>query len=164
MNHRTRVRPRPGRASSPSAAQTAAIIATAGLDLLAAACGPTAAPRGAQAGATSTGRSAYTQALAFANCMRAHGVPSWPDPNSFGGFDKSKVAPPQLRVGASQAQSADRACTHLLPNGLGGRPTQAGVQQIRAQALRFAQCMRDHHIAAFPDPDSNGGLRIPDSV
>jgi hypothetical protein len=94
-------------------------------------------------------------AVDFARCMRAHGVPNWPDPNSSGVFDKSKVTTQQLRISSSGLQAAQNACQGLLP------PESATQQRLNAaQALRFSQCMRSHGVPNFPDPDGTG--RIPD--
>jgi len=91
--------------------------------------------------------------------MRSNGVPNWPDPNSSGVFDKTKLTPQQLGASASRVQSAQTACQHLLPNG-GSGPSPGEVQLVRAQALEFAQCVRSHGVPNFPDPASDG--RIPD--
>jgi hypothetical protein len=146
-----------------------AVIAAAGFALLAAACGGSARSHVAQLGSTTTqGRSSSNSsaasgqqngAVAFAGCMRSNGVPNWPDPNSSGVFDKSKLTSQQLGATSSRVQAAQSACSHLLPNG-GRGPTPAQEQLIRAQALRFSQCVRAHGVPNFPDPDSSG--RIPD--
>jgi hypothetical protein len=92
--------------------------------------------------------------------MRSNGVASWPDPmNSSGEFDKSKLGLQQLGVSGSRLQSAQTACSHLLPNG-GQPPSQTERRQRQAQALSFARCVRAHGVPNFPDPDSTG--RIPD--
>jgi hypothetical protein len=94
-------------------------------------------------------------AVGFAHCMRAHGVPNWPDPNNSGVFDKAKVTTQQLRVSSSQLQTAQNACQALLP------PESATQQRLTtAQALQFSQCVRTHGVPNFPDPDGSG--RIPD--
>jgi len=38
------------------------------------------------AGSSATGQVRVQQALAFAHCMRSHGAPDYPDPNSSGVF------------------------------------------------------------------------------
>jgi hypothetical protein len=154
---------------STTARTTAAIIATAGLSLLAAACGSSPGSHVAQLGSTATqstssptpsASSAHqNDAIAFARCMRSHGVPNWPDPNSSGAFDKSKLTPQQLGAGTSRVQAAQSACNHLLPNG-GSGPNAARVQYMRALGLRYARCMRRHGVPNLPDPGSDG--RIPD--
>jgi hypothetical protein len=147
---------------SPSSA-TAAILATAGLALLATACGGSTGGHVAQLGSTTTttssppGTSAQQAgALAFARCMRSHGVPNYPDPTRSGLVKESLQ---QLGVGRARFQTAQTACNHLLPNG-GSGPSPAQVQQARAQALSFSRCVRAHGVPNFPDPGSDG--RIPD--
>jgi hypothetical protein len=122
--------------------------ATAGLALLAAACGSTT-----RAGTTGSNPSG----VAFASCMRSHGVLKWPDPNPGGGFAKESLQ--QLGVSASTFQAAQSACRRFLPNG-GAGPTPAEVQQVRAEGLHFAECVRAHGVPGFPDPGRDG--RIPD--
>jgi hypothetical protein len=87
--------------------------------------------------------------------MRAHGVPKWPDPDSSGSFDKTKITDQQLGVSSTGLQAAQDACQNLLP------PESLTQQRINAvQALQFAQCVRAHGVPNFPDPDGTG--RIPD--
>jgi hypothetical protein len=132
-------------------ARTAAIVAAAGLALLAAGCG----------GSSSNPpvvTAPQNGAVAFAGCMRSHQVPNWPDPNSSGVFDKTKLAPQQLGASGSRVQAAQAACQHLLPSG--SAPSAAQAQQVRAQALSFSECVRGHGVPNFPDPASDG--RIPD--
>ena len=107
---------------------------------------------------SSTSSAASTQdgALAFARCMRSHGVPNYPDPTGSGLVKESLQ---QLGVSSSRFQSASSDCNHLLPNG-GSGPNPAQVQQVRAQALQFSECVRSHGVPNFPDPGSDG--RIPD--
>ena len=158
------------RARWPVARAVAAISIAAALTLLAAACGGSPSGHVAQLGSTTTQTSSpsggpsssgstHDQALAYADCLRTNGVRNWPDPSSSGVFDKSKLTLRHLGLSGSQFRAAQSACRHLLPNG-GRPPNQAERQQIRAQALRFSQCVRAHGVTSFPDPDSSG--RIPD--
>jgi hypothetical protein len=103
--------------------------------------------------------STYDQALVYAHCVRTHGVPLWPDPDSGGRFDKSKLTPRQLGVSMAKAGAAAHACRALLP-------TYSASEQPQdlAQALRFSRCMREHGSRNFPDPESNGAIRIPHSM
>jgi hypothetical protein len=149
-----------------SGSSATAVIAVAGLALLASACGGSSGSDVAQLGSTAA-RSASSSApsaqqndaVAFARCMRSEGVPNWPDPTSAGAFDKSKITPRQLGVSTSQEQVAQSACRHLLPNG-GSGPDLARVRQMRALGLRYARCMRSHGVPNLPDPGNDG--RIPD--
>jgi len=141
----------------------AAVAATVGLSLLAAACGGSSGSQVAQIVTTTTrsgsSGSTHDEALAFAGCMHTHAVPLWPDPERNGTFDKSKLTPAQLGVGSSQIAVAERACRSLLP-------TYSATPQpgVLAQALRFSRCMRAHGATNFPDPESNGAIVIPHAM
>jgi hypothetical protein len=137
---------------------------------LVAACGGSPGSHVAQLGSTaarstssSTPSAHQNDAVAFARCMRSEGVPNWPDPNSSGAFDKSKLTTRELGAGNSQLQAAQSACTHLLPNG-GSGPIAAQVQQMRALGLRYSRCVRSHGVPNFPDPGSDGRIPDPASV
>ena len=116
----------------------------AGIVLLAAACGG-----GSAGSAGSLGGSKLQVAIGYAKCIRSHGAPNWPDPNSQGQFLKTKTNAPDFRAPAS----AYRACLHLLPNG--GQLTAAQQQIISPLMLKLAACMRSHGIMNFPDPTVN---------
>jgi len=121
--------------------------AAAALGLLAAACGGSG---GSPGGATTVGSSTvYQRALAYARCMRSHGVPGFPDPNSQGVIIEVGL----MGGSASQNAAAQRACLHLL----GGRNTPAQTRRQLEQALRFAACMRSHGDLQFPDPSVRQG-------
>jgi hypothetical protein len=126
---------------------SAAFLAAA-LALIAAACGGSATPPAS----APTGL-----AVAYSRCMRAHGIPNFPDPGSDGVIPKESLQ--QLGVSEPQFQAAQGNCRHLLPNG-GAGPTPAEIQHVRAQALLYAECVRAHGVPTFPDPGSDG--RIPD--
>jgi hypothetical protein len=104
--------------------------------------------------------------LAFSRCIRSHGVPNFPDPNSSGVLPKSQVA--QLIASNPQFPAAHRACERLLPNG--GQPTQAQVQQAWNDMRNFARCMRSHGVPDWPDPaptsqqDQRPFFHLPDSL
>lgn len=124
----------------------AGVLATvvAGAAVLAAACS------GGSASLAGSGRSALQAALAYAACMRSHGAPNWPDPNSHGQFLKTRANRAEFHAPAS----AYNACQHLLPNG--GQITAAMQQKITALALKFTACMHAHGITDFPDPIGSG--------
>src|SRR6266702_1860617 len=158
MNHSTRVLRRRRRAGARTARAAAAIIATAGLALLAAACSsPSSAGAGGSpnAGRPATSPSTSSQkVLAFSGCMRSHGVPNFPDPDSSGVLPKTQIA--QLTASNPQFPEAHRACEHLLPNG--GEPTQAQAQQA------------SNEMPNWPDPaptsrqDQRPFFHLPDSI
>jgi hypothetical protein len=91
----------------------------------------------------------YAAAVAYAQCMRAHGVPNFPDPTSNGAFELGSAASSGLIDPNSAAyQRANSDCQHLLSNG--------GL-------LKLAQCMRSRGVPNFPDPQpqANGGIALP---
>ena len=130
----------------PSAANAgAAVIAACAVALLSAACSgsPSSASPG---GSSSTG--ANSPALAYARCVRGHGVPNFPDPGSGGQFSKTTLE--QLSASNSQYQTATQTCAHLLP--AEGGPTAAELRQQWNGMASFARCMRSHGVPNWPDP------------
>ena len=154
MNDSTRVIRRPRRAWPPTARTAAAIIATAALALPAAAFGgsPSSTVAGGSSNARASALSQSTnvqQALAYARCMRSHGVPNFPDPNSSGAFPK--VTLQQLGVSSSQFQAATQACRTCSRTAAAGRPRPRCSRSGTACA-NFARCMRSHGVPNWPDP------------
>ena len=98
-------------------------------------------------------------ALALANCMRANGVPDFPDPRPGGGelFEIPAGANP-----AAPAFTAARAkCQKLLPKGGAPGSGPPPSDQTLAKLLRIAVCMRQHGISDFPDPRTSAPARFP---
>jgi hypothetical protein len=135
------------------------LAVTVGLLLLTAACG-----RGTPSSSTSsTGGTSSTSStssrgvggvsaayvsdkLGFARCLRAHGVPTFPDPNASG------QEPPNWKqlIFSPQGQAAVGACSYW-----GSRihnDVAAQNQAVVREYVRFAQCMRAHGLPDFPDP------------
>ncbi len=99
--------------------------------------------------AASPGAKRIDAELAYARCMRAHGVTNFPDPDPQG-----NLPPFQPSVSAQTAAPAYSACKHLLLSGGGSGPATRGDQQKLAFALKTAQCMRRHGYPTYPDPPS----------
>src|SRR5262245_3185935 len=112
------------------------------------------------ASSTTTVAAAQNSLLPFSECMRAHGVPSFPDPSATQPR-ALKEAVSRLAVGNPRFPAAQRACGHLLPNG-GGEPrdTAARDRARLGNELSFAKCMRRHGEPRFPDPTGQGGLSV----
>jgi hypothetical protein len=169
MNHCIRVVRRLRRAWPPTERTAAAIIVAAALALLAAACSGSPSSTGSGGSSNAGGSTNSPSAVAYSACMRSHGVPNFPDPNSSGAIPKAD--PQRLGVSSSQLQAAQRACQQLLPNNGGalsasslrqceetGDCPQALVQQAMTQLRKFSRCMRNHGVPNWPDPtiDSQG--------
>jgi len=120
------------------------------LGLLATACGGGSSPAAAGGGG-----SPVQAALAYARCMRAHGVPDFPDPDSHGQFNvKGHSA-------SSQETAANQVCHHLL--NVGGQVDQR--QQALGPLLKYARCIRAHGLPNFPDPHyDSGGIGTPSGI
>jgi hypothetical protein len=113
------------------------VLAVIAASLLICACGSSGKPPATAAGVDPTVR--------FAQCMRSHGVSSFPDPSADGGINIAPGVNPQSPAfGAAQ-----QACQKLLP--AKGRPPKMSASERQA-ALRFAQCLRAHGQSDFPDP------------
>jgi hypothetical protein len=133
-----------GRRPTGSLSARVLAAALAGIALLAAACSGGGSP-------TVAGQTAYQKAVAYSQCVRAHGVPNFPDPNSKGDILITPAG--DLAQGSPQFVSANKACQHLLPN---SPPLTAAQQrQFTQQALKFVACMRTHGLPDMPDPVVN---------
>ena len=83
------------------------------------------------------------KAVKFAECMRANGVPHFPDPDPKGEFNFG------VDVTVEVWTKAVDACKALKPPGaLSAKRTP----KEQSASLRFAQCVREHGVKDFPDP------------
>ena len=98
-------------------------------------------------------------ALAFANCIRSHGVPNFPDPvqTPSGGYGyRTSGIDPQ----SAAFQGALQAC-RSLPSPWNSTGQQLSSAQQQAW-LNWAQCIRAHGQPNFPDPTFSG-IEVHDS-
>jgi hypothetical protein len=138
------------------------------ISLVSAGCGSNAPSETATASSTGTASSADSaenkkatdqdKAVKFAECIREHGVPHFPDPDAKGEYVFG------IDVSPAVWQKAVHACKALEPPGaLSGK--RSPKQQ--SAALRFAQCARDNGVKDFPDPVNGDPLvdttKIPSS-
>lgn len=144
---------------------SAALLAV--IVLLATACGgpnapgvaggsPSASKPPSAGGSSGPPESKLGSLLAYARCMRTHGVEDYPDPKptGHGGYGIPIDGTGDLSPSNPTYAAANHACASLLP---GGEAHQLAQQaQLRTKALRYADCMRSHGITDFPDPDAHG--------
>jgi hypothetical protein len=90
--------------------------------------------------------SAREKAVRFAECIRAHGVADFPDPNAKNEFEYGVSVTPAVW------KRATTACKDLQPP---GTLSSKRTHKEQSDALKFAQCMRDNGVKDFPDP-ANG--------
>jgi hypothetical protein len=135
------------------------------LAVLVSGCGGSSSPGVAAVGTATTSTASTTtannstpsrtstrvhEALAFARCMRAHGVRNFPDPDSEGDFPP--LGQQALGVSKQTSLTAQQACKHLLSSGGSATPQQR--QQKIAFGVKVAQCLRAHGYPNVPDPTS----------
>jgi hypothetical protein len=147
MNGKTASNRGPRRAGALAIAAAVAVLATA--------CGGGSAP-------SSASPPTYAQVLALAQCMRGHGVPNFPDPNTSGSYTLTSngsiegAGGSSIDIDSSQAQAAYGDCRHLLPGG----PSISRLEQIEQQEqqeqekalpelLKWEQCVRSHGVPNF---------------
>jgi len=123
-------------------ARLLAVLAASSIAL--AACGSSSKP--SSSSTPGSGSPALTQAVKFAQCMRANGATNWPDPSSSGHSPSLN----QIDPNAPTFQTAYTACRKDLPSGQAGPPVPTAAQ-LRF-ALAFARCVRKHGFPQFPDP------------
>jgi hypothetical protein len=92
----------------------------------------------------------YEAHLAYAQCMREHGI------------DMEDPAPDeplrvQIQGDPAVAEAAQEACQDLLRGGAGGGESDPQVQE---QMLALAECMRENGVESFADPQPGGGIQI----
>lgn len=78
--------------------------------------------------------------LAFAECMRSHGVPNYPDS---GNLSDTLAQSPAF-------QAAAEACRSKFQPG--GGPHGGLPESTRLSLLHHAECMRAHGVPNYPDP------------
>jgi hypothetical protein len=120
--------------------------------VLLAAAAATACSGGSPSAATSSSGNPNSAALAFARCMRSHGITDFPDPNAQGGFS----APNGMNPDTPQYKAANNDC-----KALDGSATPPPYNPATVAALvKYADCMRAHGLSWFPDPNAQGHLDV----
>jgi hypothetical protein len=130
----------------------AALLSVAGLAL--AACGEEPGTGGPTAGQEQKMRDAQ---LAFARCMREHGV-DMDDPKP--GQRGIQLSMPK-GITPEKAEEADQACRKHLEAVKPPELSEEQQKESRERALAHARCMREHGID-FPDPTfgENGEITV----
>ena len=149
-------------------------IAFAAVGVLAAGCGGSPASHRGSAKPSET-----TLLIEFSACLRAHGLPHFPDPQSEaagGGFPSGSLGPYINRSATSdfalndytpQFQAAEKHCSSLARASLfilSPAQIQAQTQQEVKQGLATVACLRKHGFPDMPDPGAQGAVMIPSSI
>lgn len=116
--------------------------------------GPGVARGNPSASATaSSSASGNRDPVGFAKCMRANGVPKFPDPDKDGGI--SIGSDMGFDPNSTTFKNAQKACQKFMPP-----PSAAEQAEAYKNGLKYAKCMRDNGVKNFPDPEKDGGTRI----
>jgi len=132
-------------------------LVVVGGGLVLAACGSSGASssKTAAGGSTTPVAGQYAQGVKYSDCMRAHGVPTFPDPSPGGGFTLRRSG---INVQSPAYRSAYQACAALQPGGT-ARPVISASQQ--AAMIANARCICTHGVPNFPDPTfASGGKGV----
>jgi hypothetical protein len=111
----------------------------------------------------------HADELRVSQCIRAHGVPNYPDPPSGGGMHSvsngNTVTVNGVKLDASPQtlRNAQQACAKYAP--VGPAVSSSQLANIRQGAVRAGVCMRANGVPDFPDTSittgpGGHGLRI----
>ena len=118
-----------------------------------AACGSSGKPSDSGSSASTGGGSDSTgSTLVFSKCMRAKGVPNFPDLSSHGMLIQGNahtISVNGVSLSAPAFLAARADCQKYLPSAY---LSAAQTAQQRQRGLNFAKCMRNHGVPNFPDP------------
>lgn len=118
--------------------------------LAAMSCALTVAACGSSSKRNGSASNGYAQDVGYADCMRSHGVPNFPDPSD-GGFPLRTSG---INTGSPAFVAAETACAKLQPGGSRRRSPFTGEQ--KQQMIAKARCIRTHGVPNFPDPTTVG--------
>ena len=128
------------------------------LALLAVACSIAVAACGSSAKPSISASNRETAGIKLADCMRAHGVPSFPDPTP-GELVGQQIAGAGVNLQSPAFQSAMSACKNLA---LAAKTASApSPEAVKVELVHLAQCMRAHGLKTFPDPTTSASSASP---
>lgn len=116
-----------------------------------------------------TSSSAASAQLAFSKCMRAHGVPDFPDPGTPSGAGENSIGgiaiPSTINMQSPAFQRAENSCRGLFAAAFSPKGKPPITASMKASLIIQAQCMRTHGVPGYPDPKfpASGGIEIFDS-
>ena len=109
-------------------------------------------PESGESGESRAG--AQQKMVRFAQCMRTHGEPEFPEPVE-GGIRIQNQNGHGPNPESSQFKAAEKACSKYAPSKVAPSPAQLKAHE--EQALKFSECMRHHGVPNFPDPNFSAG-------
>ncbi len=133
--------------------RAAALAVAAAVAVLTTACGFVHVHFGSSGGSASTGSASYRAELAYAQCMRAHGLPGFPNP------DPSGRPGSNVHVNFNPHGPAARAvaaCEHLLAGGSTGTGGATAPGAVTPSGAEAADCLTSRP----PSCDTPRQLRV----
>ena len=131
-----------------------AVLTAVGMGL--AACGG-GSPTASSSPSGGSSSSVVAKALKYSECMRAHGEPDFPDPNSQGSFEFKNSA--SLNPQSPTFQAAENDCQSVKPSP--GNVSAAQENQEFTKVLKAAACIQKNGYPSFPEPTmANGSIGI----
>jgi hypothetical protein len=121
---------------------------------------PSSGPGGGTPEAGESSAANQQKMVKFAQCMRTHGEPEFPEPTE-GHIEIHNQNGHGPNPESSQFQAAEKACSKYAPAKVAPSPAQ--LAKAQEQALKFSACMRSHGVPNFPDPkfsSGGGGVRV----
>jgi len=111
---------------------------------------------GSDSGTPESGESraaAQQKLVKFAQCMRTHGEPEFPEPTE-GNIELHSQNGHGPNPESAQFKAAEKACSKYAPANVAPSPAQEKAHD--EEALKFAECMRHNGVPNFPDPKFSG--------
>jgi hypothetical protein len=141
---------------------------TTALALAAGCCAVALAACGGSGSGSGASSAASNPQLRISECMRAHGVPNFPDPTKGSGGEgisvRSSPGSNTTTIGGIPFsgpvfEAAIKTCKFF--GGGSGPPPISESQKL--QLFHFAECMRKHGVPSYPDPvfPPGGGIGRP---
>ncbi|GAA3214067.1 hypothetical protein ACFO1B_12955 [Dactylosporangium siamense] len=140
-----------------------AIVLLAAVGILSACGGGKADPAASQTAAAMSDDQIMTLVRQYGQCMRDHGVARFRDGTLEDGR-LTRAGAPDGSVTEEQMRVATEACEHIsaqLPASVLAPEPPPSAAKLE-QMTRFSECVRQHGLPDWPDPDSRGAFKVTD--
>jgi hypothetical protein len=98
------------------------------------------------------------QLVKYSQCIRANGVPDFPDPGPDGRM-QIKLDPKN----GARLEAAQQACKDKRPRGMAAMDQPMTPERMQS-LIGFARCVRGKGVNGFPDPSPDGSFEIKSSM
>jgi len=92
--------------------------------------------------------------VAYTKCLRANGLPDFPDPSA----DGTLALPQGIDPNSKAFKDAEAKCVQYKPPGQPQQGGSADATWSQNDKLKYAKCMRDNGATGFSDPDASGNF------